>query len=183
MAGELLRPKAIADDERRRLHGCEHPEAMAFWGVGIVIAPILAPVLGGWLTTACSWRWVFFVNLPVSVVGLFLVWTYVFDPPYIRRASTHIDYWGMGMLATGIAALQVVLDKGQEDDWFGSHFIVTMMLIAEVGLISFTIWELQTHDAVVHLRLFRYRTFVTGTSLSLALFLRFMAASCCSLCS
>lgn len=148
----------------------ERGHAMAFWGVGIVIAPIVAPMLGGWLTTDYSWRWVFFINLPVSVVGLFLVATYVFDPPYIRRRKAPIDYWGMGMLATGIAALQVVFDKGQEDDWFSSHFIVVMAVIAAVGLISFTIWELRTRDAVVHFRLFRYRTFVTGTSLSLVLF-------------
>jgi MFS transporter, DHA2 family, multidrug resistance protein len=149
----------------------ERGHAMALWGVGIVIAPIVAPMLGGWLTTDYSWRWIFFINLPVSIVGLFLVWKYVFDPPYIRRGSARIDYWGMGMLATGIAALQVVFDKGQEDDWFGSHFIVTMAVIAAVGLIAFVVWELRTRDAVVHFGLFRYRTFVTGTSLSMVLFM------------
>jgi multidrug resistance protein len=108
----------------------ERGHAMALWGVGIVIAPIVAPMLGGWLTTDYSWRWIFFINLPISLVGLFLVSTYVFDPPYIRRTSTRIDYWGMGFLAVGIASLQIVFDKGQEDDWFGSHFIVAMTLIA-----------------------------------------------------
>ncbi len=148
----------------------ERGHAMALWGVGIVIAPIVAPMLGGWLTTDYSWRWVFFINLPVSIVGLFLVWKYVFDPPYIRRPASRIDYWGMGMLATGIAALQVVFDKGQEDDWFGSHFIVAMAVIAAVGLTAFVIWELHTRHPAVHFRLFRYRTFVTGTSLSMILF-------------
>lgn len=148
----------------------ERGHAMALWGVGIVIAPIVAPMLGGWLTTDYSWRWVFFINLPVSIVGLFLVWRYVFDPAYIRRPTSRIDYWGMGMLATGIAALQVVFDKGQEDDWFGSHFIVVMTAIAAAGLIAFVVWELRTHHPVVHFSLFRYRTFVTGTSLSLMLF-------------
>jgi MFS transporter, DHA2 family, multidrug resistance protein len=145
-------------------------QAMALWGVGIVIAPIVAPMLGGWLTTDYSWRWIFFINVPVSVIGLFLVWTYVFDPPYIRRPSTPIDYWGMGLLAIGIATLQVVFDRGQEDDWFHSHFIVMMMLVAAMGLVSFTIWELRSSNGVVHFRLFRYRTFVTGTGLSLVLF-------------
>jgi MFS transporter, DHA2 family, multidrug resistance protein len=154
----------------------ERGHAMALWGVGIVIAPIVAPMLGGWLTTDYSWRWIFLINLPISLVGLFLVWTYVFDPPYIRRTSARIDYWGMGMLATGIAALQVVFDKGQEDDWFGSHFIVTMTAIAVIGLVSFTIWELRTRDAVVHFRLLRYRTFATGTSLSLVLFFSLYAS-------
>ncbi|HEY6338816.1 MAG TPA: DHA2 family efflux MFS transporter permease subunit [Candidatus Sulfotelmatobacter sp.] len=148
----------------------ERGHAMALWGVGIVIAPIVAPMLGGWLTTDYSWRWVFFINLPISVIGLFLVWRYVFDPPYIRRSSTRIDYWGMGMLAIGIAALQVVFDKGQEDDWFSSHFIVTMIVIAVIGLTAFTVWELRSRNAVVHFGLFRYRTFVTGTTLSLVLF-------------
>lgn len=148
----------------------ERGHAMAFWGVGIVIAPIVAPMLGGWLTTDYSWRWVFFINVPISFIGLFLVWTYIFDPPYIRRTSAQIDYWGMGMLATGIAALQVVFDKGQEDDWFNSHFIVTMLVIAVVGLVSFTIWELHTRAPVVHFHLLRYRTFATGTSLSMITF-------------
>ena len=148
----------------------ERGHAMALWGVGIVIAPIVAPVLGGWLTSDYSWRWVFFINVPISLLGIFLVWTYVFDPPYIRRTSTRIDYWGMGLLAVGIMALQVVFDKGQEDDWFGSHFIVTMSVIAVVGLVAFTLWELHTPHPVVHFNLFRYRTFVTGTSLSLVLF-------------
>jgi len=148
----------------------ERGHAMALWGVGIVIAPIVAPMLGGWLTTDYSWRWVFFINLPISILGLILVARYVFDPPYIRRPSTRIDYWGMGFLAIGIAALQVVFDKGQEDDWFGSHFIIAMTVIAIVGLVAFTIWELHAKNAVVHFRLFRYRTFAAGTSLSLALF-------------
>lgn len=148
----------------------ERGHAMAMWGVGIVIAPIVAPLLGGWLTTDHSWRWIFFINLPISLLGLFLVWVYVFDPPYIRRSSARIDYWGMGTLAIGIAALQVVFDKGQEDDWFSSHFIVTMAVIAVVCLTVFTIWELRTKDAVVHFNLFRYRTFTTGTALSLVLF-------------
>ena len=148
----------------------ERGHAMALWGVGIVIAPIVAPVLGGWLTTDHSWRWVFFINPPISLVGAFLVWKYVFDPPYIRRPATRIDYWGMGLLAIGISSLQVVFDKGQEDDWFGSRFIVTMTVIAVIGLVSFTIWELHSKNAVVHFQLLRYRTFATGTSLSMVLF-------------
>lgn len=148
----------------------ERGHAMALWGVGIVIAPIVAPVLGGWLTTDHSWRWVFFINVPISLIGIYMVSTFVSDPPYIRRTSTRIDYWGMGLLAVGIMALQVVFDKGQEDDWFGSHFIVTMSVTAVICLVAFTIWELHTRNAVVHFRLFRYRTFATGTSLSLLLF-------------
>lgn len=149
----------------------ERGHAMAMWGVGIVVAPIVAPMLGGWLTTDYSWRWVFFINVPISIIGLFLVEAFVFDPPYIRRTSTHIDYWGIGLLAVGIGALQVMLDKGQEDDWFGSHFIVAMCVIAVVALVAFVIWELLgARDPVVHFKLFRYRTFSTGVGLSMTVF-------------
>jgi MFS transporter, DHA2 family, multidrug resistance protein len=140
--------------------------AMAFFGVGIVVAPILAPVLGGWLTTNYSWRWVFFVNIPVSILALILVETFVFDPPYIHRRPGGIDYWGMGMLVTGIAALQIMLDKGQEADWFGSHLIIMLAVIAGVFLPAFVIWELRTQHPVVHFNLFRFRTFATGVSIS-----------------
>jgi len=148
----------------------ERGQAMALFGVGIVVAPIIAPVLGGWLTTDYSWRWVFFINVPVGVLGLLLVEAFVFDPPYIRRTTRRIDYWGMGMLATGVAALQVMLDKGQEDDWFSSRFIVIMAVIAAVGLVTFVVWELRVREPVVRLRLFRHRTFAVGSSFSLVLF-------------
>ena len=144
----------------------ERGKAMAFWGVGIVVAPILAPVLGGWLTTDYSWRLVFFINVPISVVGLILVHLFVHDPSYIRRSSNRIDYWGLGMLVTGIAALQIMFDKGQEDDWFGSHFIVTLAVIAVVCLSVFVFWELRSKDPIVRFRLLKHRTFAVGVVLS-----------------
>ncbi|MGH9437846.1 MAG: DHA2 family efflux MFS transporter permease subunit [Terriglobia bacterium] len=148
----------------------ERGKAMAMWGVGIVVAPIVAPVLGGWLTTDYSWRWVFFINLPVSIAGLILVQLYVFDPAYLRRTAKSIDYWGLGMLVTGIAALQIVLDKGQEADWFSSHFILALAVIAVAGLVAFVVWELVAQDPMVHLRLLKYRTFGTAVALSIVLF-------------
>jgi MFS transporter, DHA2 family, multidrug resistance protein len=147
----------------------ERGKAMAFWGVGIVVAPILAPVLGGYLTTHWSWRLIFFINVPVSIVGLMLVHWFISDPPYIRRTSNRIDYWGLGMLALGIAALQVMLDKGQEDDWFSSHFIVTLAIVAVVGLTAFVIWELRSRDPIVRFWLLKYRTFAAGVTLSAVL--------------
>lgn len=143
--------------------------AMAFFGVGIVVAPILAPVLGGWLTTDFSWRWVFFINLPMGIAGLILLQMFVHDPPYIRRGTLRMDYWGLGMLVTGIASLQIMLDKGQEADWFGSRFIVTLAVIAAVCLITFVIWELRSKNPLVHFRLLKYRTFAVGTLLSAVL--------------
>lgn len=148
----------------------ERGHAMAMWGVGIVVAPIVAPVLGGWLTTDYSWRWVFFINLPVSIAGLILVQLYVFDPSYLRRTTKGIDYWGLGMLATGIAALQIVLDKGQEADWFSSRFITVLAIVAVAGLVAFVVWELMARDPMVHLRLLKYRTFGTAVVLSVVLF-------------
>ena len=109
----------------------ERGKAMAFWALGIVVAPILGPVLGGWLTDTYSWRWVFYINLPVGIVSLMMTRAFVFDPHYIKqREGRGIDYWGIGLLAVGIGALQFVLDKGQEDDWFSSRFILTLSVIA-----------------------------------------------------
>jgi len=147
----------------------ERGKAMAFWGVGIVVAPIMAPVLGGWLTSDYTWRLVFFINVPISIIGLILVHLFVHDPSYIRRTSNRIDYWGLGMLVTGIAALQIMFDKGQEDDWFGSHFIVTLAVIAVVCLTVFVIWELRSKDPIVRFRLLKYRTFAVGVGLSAAM--------------
>ncbi len=144
----------------------ERGKAMAFWGMGIVVAPIMAPVLGGWLTTDYTWRLVFFINVPISIVGLILVYLFVHDPPYIQRTSNHIDYWGLGMLAIGIGALQVMFDKGQEDDWFGSHFIVTLAVVAAIFLTAFVLWELRSKDPLVRFRLLKHRTFAVGVTLT-----------------
>jgi MFS transporter, DHA2 family, multidrug resistance protein len=147
----------------------ERGKAMALWGIGIVVAPIVAPVLGGWLTTSYTWRLIFFINVPISAVGLVMVRMFVHDPSYIRRSSNRIDYGGLAMMAIGIAALQVMLDKGQEDDWFNSHFIVTLAIVALVGLTAFVVWELRSPDPVVRFRLLRHRTFAAGVSLSAVL--------------
>src|SRR3954449_11666423 len=95
-------------------------KAMAFWGLGIVVAPILGPVLGGWLTDTYSWRWVFYINIPVGIASLVMTKLYVFDPAYLRQEASKIDYWGIGLLALWIGALQIALDLGQEHDWFSS---------------------------------------------------------------
>src|SRR3954449_4368994 len=104
-------------------------KAMAFWGLGIVVAPMLGPVLGGWITDNYSWRWIFYINLPVGILALIMSYLFIFDPKYISRRSSRIDYWGIGFLALGIGSLQILLDKGQEDDWFGSHFIIILAVL------------------------------------------------------
>src|ERR687886_116702 len=121
-------------------------KAMGFWGLGIVVAPILGPVLGGWLTDNYSWRWVFYINIPVGIASIVMTKLYIFDPAYLRRESRRIDYWGIGMLALGIGALQIVLDKGQEEDWFSSSLITTLAIVSAVTLVSLIIHELVTDD-------------------------------------
>ena len=140
-------------------------KAMAFWGLGIVVAPMLGPVLGGWLTDSYSWRWVFYINIPVGLASIVMTRAFIFDPPYLRREHTGIDYWGIGFLALGIASLQIVLDKGQEEDWFGSRFIVILAIVCVGGLIAFIIRELRTNDPVAHLRVFKIRTYAAGVFL------------------
>jgi DHA2 family multidrug resistance protein len=138
---------------------------MGFWGLGIVVAPILGPVLGGWLTDSYSWRWVFYINIPVGILSLVLIQLYVFDPPYITRRSGRIDYWGIGLLAVGVGALQILLDKGQEDDWFASHFMTTLVIVSMVMLVAFVLWELRTEHPVVDLRVLKVRTYSVGVFL------------------
>ncbi len=140
-------------------------KAMAFWGLGIVVAPMLGPVIGGWLTDNYSWRWVFYINLPVGLASVLMTRWFIFDPPYIRRSNRGIDYWGIGMLAVGVAALQVVLDKGQEADWFASTMIVVLGILAVMALVGFIVWELRVSNPVVQLRVFRSRTYSAGVFL------------------
>src|SRR6266702_6351671 len=140
-------------------------KAMGFWGLGIVVAPILGPVLGGWLTDSYSWRWVFYINIPVGIASIVMTRLFIFDPPYLRAESRKIDYWGIGMLAVGIGALQIVLDKGQQEDWFSSNWIRSLALLAGLMLVLFIIHELRTADPVLHLRVFKERTYATGVFL------------------
>jgi DHA2 family multidrug resistance protein len=140
-------------------------KAMGFWGLGIVVAPILGPVLGGWLTDSYSWRWVFYINIPVGIASIVMTKLYIFDPPYLRTEARKVDYWGIGMLAVGIGALQIVLDKGQEEDWFSSTMIVTLAIISAVTLVALVIHELTADDPIVDLRVFKARSYAVGVFL------------------
>jgi len=143
----------------------ERGKAMGFWGLGVVVAPILGPVLGGWLTDSYSWRWVFYINIPVGIASLVMTKMFIFDPPYLRQESRKVDYWGIGMLAVGIGALQILLDKGQEADWFSSNFMTALAIIASVTLVAFVIHELIVDDPVVDLRVFKERSYAVGVFL------------------
>jgi DHA2 family multidrug resistance protein len=140
-------------------------KAMGFWGLGIVVAPVLGPVLGGWLTDSYSWRWVFYINIPVGIASLVMTKMFVFDPSYLRRARTSIDYWGIGFLAVWIGALQIALDQGEQNDWFSSHLIVTLAVLTAIFLIAFLIREMTAEHPVVDLTVFRQRTYAAGVIL------------------
>ncbi|HET9839655.1 MAG TPA: DHA2 family efflux MFS transporter permease subunit [Candidatus Angelobacter sp.] len=140
-------------------------KAMAFWALGIVVAPMLGPVLGGWITDSYSWRWLFYINIPIGIMAVVMALMFIHDPPYIKRGEGGIDYWGIGYLALGIGALQIMLDKGQEEDWFGSDFIRVLFVLCVVGFVFFVIRELTTDHPVVNLRIFKNRTYSTGVFL------------------
>src|SRR5262245_2099723 len=140
-------------------------KAMGFWALGIVVAPILGPVLGGWLTDNYSWRWVFYINIPVGIASIVMTKLYIFDPPYLRREGGAVDYWGIGMLTVGIGALQIVLDKGQQEDWFESNLIVALAVISAVTLIALVWHELTTEHPIVDLRVLKERSYAVGVFL------------------
>src|ERR1700723_1351813 len=140
--------------------------AFSIYGVTAVVAPSIGPTLGGWITDNYTWRWIFLMNLPVGLLALFLVIKYVEDPPFLKRLTlkeSKVDYVGFGFLAIGIAFLQIVLDKGQEDDWFGSHVIVTLSVISIVCLSFLVIWELRVKEPILDIRLFRNVNFATAS--------------------
>ena len=143
----------------------ERGKAMGFWGLGIVVAPILGPVLGGWLTDTYSWRWVFYINLPVGIASLVMTKLYVFDPSYLRQETAKIDYWGIGLLALWIGSLQIALDLGQERDWFTSPFITALVFVAAAGVVAFIVREWMAREPIVDLHVFKDRTYSTGVFL------------------
>ena len=125
----------------------ERGMAMALWGIGVIIAPIIGPVLGGWITDNLTWRWAFYINLPIGLFSLLLTWMFIFDPAYIRaQRAGRIDYWGLGLLAVGLGALQVVLDKGEREDWFSSAFITRLAIISAVALVLLIYRELKIKE-------------------------------------
>jgi DHA2 family multidrug resistance protein len=137
--------------------------AFAIYGVTTIVAPTVGPTLGGWITDNYSWRWIFYINLPVGILALYLVFRLIENPPWanrVRGAGVKIDYIGVALLTLGVGALQIMLDKGQEDDWFGSRFISTLIVLAVVGLVSFVIWEWFQKSPIVEVRLYKNLNFL-----------------------
>jgi len=153
--------------------------AFALYGVTVIVAPTIGPTLGGWITDNYTWRWIFFINLPVGILALFLVYRLIEDPPWAKRkggAASRIDYVGMSLLVLGVGALQIMLDKGQEDDWFGSHFILTLAIVAVVGLVSLVIWEWFYKHPIIEVRLFKNLNFLAANGMMFILGLMLFAA-------
>jgi DHA2 family multidrug resistance protein len=140
----------------------EQGMAMAIFGIGAMFGPIVGPALGGWITDNLNWRWIFYINFPIGVIAVAMATYFIFDPPYLKRLKMRIDYWGLGLLTVGLGALQVVLDKGQQDDWFNSSFILSFSVITVVALVLLVYVELTHEHPIVNLRLFRNVSFTAG---------------------
>ncbi|HTV57734.1 MAG TPA: DHA2 family efflux MFS transporter permease subunit [Verrucomicrobiae bacterium] len=142
--------------------------AFAVYGMAVVLAPAIGPTLGGWITDNFEWRWIFFINIPVGIISLLLTQRLISDPPYLKeqkKSTFRIDYIGLGLLAVGLGFLQVVLDKGERDDWFSSHFILTFTVIAVASLVALIFWEWYHDHPIIDLHLFRERSFAIGNLL------------------
>ncbi len=140
--------------------------AMAVFALGVVVAPVLGPTLGGWLTDTYTWRWAFYINIPIGIFAIFMIMRYVEDPPYIKNAKPgKIDGIGLGLLAIWLGCLQIILDKGQEDDWFGATWIRWATAILLTSFVSFLIREFRHKQPLVNLRVFRHRNFAFGCAL------------------
>lgn len=141
----------------------QHGTAMAVYGIGVVVAPIVGPTLGGWITDSYSWRWIFYINLPIGILALFMVNLFVEDPPYLRKAFRGaIDYLGFGLMALWLGTLQLVLDKGQEADWFAAPWVRWTAAVSMLALIAFIVRELTDREPIVQLRVLADRNFSVG---------------------
>jgi len=140
----------------------EHGMAMAVFGVGIMFGPIVGPLLGGWITDNWSWQWIFYINIPIGIISVLMVIFFIKDPHYMKRTAMRIDYWGLMLLVIGLGSLQIVLDKGQRENWFASGFIFWLSIIAGTALLLFVIVEFFAEHPVVDLRALKNISFSTG---------------------
>jgi len=141
--------------------------AFAVYGIAVVVAPTIGPWLGGWITDNYSWRWIFYINVPVGIISLILTSLLISDPPYMKReklkAGFRIDYIGIGLISLGLGSMQIILDKGQREDWLSSRFIDVFFVLMIVGLVAGVLWELREKEPVVDLRMLKNRNFAIST--------------------
>jgi DHA2 family multidrug resistance protein len=154
----------------------QHGMAMAIFGIGIMFGPIIGPLLGGWITDNWSWQWIFFINIPIGIISILLVIFVITDPPYMKRMKMKIDYWGLVLLATGLGCLQIVLDKGQREDWFASGHITWLSLISVASLLLFLINERFARHPIIDLKTFRNVSFTTGNIVMFFAFFSLLAS-------
>ncbi len=141
----------------------EHGKAMALFGIGVVFGPIIGPTLGGWITDNWGWPWVFYINVPVGLLGVLLGMMHITDPPHLKRPEGRVDYLSFLFICVGLGSLEVVLNRGQRFDWFGSNFIKAFALAAAVGIALFIWRSLTAERPLVNLRVFTNRSFASGT--------------------
>ncbi len=149
----------------------KHGTAMAIFGMGAMLGPIVGPLLGGWITDTWSWRWIFYINIPIGILSIIMNIIVIKDPPYMQRQKMKIDTWGLAYLAVGLGSLQFILDKGESEDWFSSDLIVVFSVISCVALVLLVINEYYSENPVVNLKLFRDRTFTSGSVVMFFVFL------------
>jgi MFS transporter, DHA2 family, multidrug resistance protein len=136
--------------------------AMSVWGIGIMMGPIFGPTLGGWIADNWSWRWIFYINLPIGLAGFFMASAFLFDPSYLKKPG-RVDALGLVLMVMGFACLQLMLDRGERQEWFDSWMIVTLGVVAAAALVGFVLRELTADEPVLDLSVFSDRNFAVGT--------------------
>jgi MFS transporter, DHA2 family, multidrug resistance protein len=162
--GGALIPAAQAIT-REKFPPAEQGMAMALFSMGVMLAPTVGPVLGGWLIDHWGWRWIFYINVPIAIAGVAMVTAFVHDPPYLKRGFGRIDWAGIGLLTVGLTTLQLVLERGQSFGWFASKWIIAGAIVASVTIASLIIWELASNEPIINFRLFRNLRLSIGSGL------------------
>ncbi|GAB6161372.1 MDR family MFS transporter [Desulfothermus naphthae] len=155
----------------------EHGMAMAIFGMGVVLAPTIGPVVGGWITDNLSWRWVFYINLPIGILSVFMTILFIFDPPYIKqRKKGKVNYFSLILLFLWVGCLQIVLDKGQREDWFESNFIITLTIIFLISFLLYIVQELYGEDPILDISVFKDKVFLAGNFILFTGFMSFFGS-------
>jgi DHA2 family multidrug resistance protein len=164
LGGGALIPAAQAIT-REKFPPAEQGMAMALFSMGVMLAPTVGPVLGGWLIDHWGWRWIFYINVPIAIAGFTMVTAFVHDPPYLKRGLERVDWVGIGLLTVGLTTLQLVLERGQAFGWFASNWIIGGAIVATVTVVSLVVWELMSKEPIINFRLFSNLRLSIGSGL------------------